>query len=218
MSEQDKQDLPRTLKGNICRCTGYRSIDDAVHGRINVEEGHQGVGHSTGALAGPAVVTGTVRYTMDIDPADLPAPLLYAVIVRSPHPHARILNVRTDRAMDEPAVIRVFTHLDAPALRFSSGQHELVADDPYDTRVLDDVVRFIGQRVALVVATSARAAQRGAALIDVDYGLLRGVSSWHQACSASDQGRRPGDSHPAGWAVATATPMSGWPRQLVSVG
>ena len=88
-------------------------------------------------------------------------------------------------------MIQVFTHLDAPALRFSSGQHELVADDPYDTRVLDDVVRFIGQRVALVAATSARAAQRGAALIDVDYGLLRGVSSWHQACSASDQGDGP---------------------------
>ncbi len=175
MSPEDKQNLPRSLKGNICRCTGYRSIDDAVHGRVNVEDGHRGVGHSTGALAGPAVVTGTVRYTMDIDPAELPAPLLHAVIVRSPHPHARILHIDTDRAMAEPGVVRVLTHRDAPALRFSTAQHEIAADDPSDTRVLDDVVRFIGQRVALVVATSQRAAERAAGLVDVRYEPLPAV-------------------------------------------
>ncbi len=175
MTESDKQDLPRSLKGNICRCTGYRSIDDAIAHRVNVEDGYRGVGHSTGALAGPGVVTGTVRYTMDIDPAELPAPLLHAALVRSPHPHARILDIDIARAMDAPGVVRVFTHHDAPAVRFSSAQHELATDDPSDTRVLDDVVRFIGQRVALVVATSQRAAERAAGLVDVRYEPLPAV-------------------------------------------
>ena len=36
--EEARTDLPRLLKGNLCRCTGYHSIDDALHGVVNVED------------------------------------------------------------------------------------------------------------------------------------------------------------------------------------
>ncbi|MER7537629.1 molybdopterin cofactor-binding domain-containing protein [Streptomyces sp. NPDC097704] len=58
-------DLPRAFKGNICRCTGYRAIEDAVRDVQHTERPYAGraVGRNVGAPAGPQVVTGTARYT-----------------------------------------------------------------------------------------------------------------------------------------------------------
>ncbi|KJL47868.1 Xanthine dehydrogenase molybdenum-binding subunit [Microbacterium hydrocarbonoxydans] len=172
MPEDAEHDLGRTLKGNLCRCTGYRAIEDAVHGVENVDDRAGGVGHATGAPAALGVVTGTARYTMDIDPDELPGPLLYGAVVRSPHPHARVIRIDAARALTSPGVARVLTAADAPRTLFSTAQHELVEDDPEDTRVFDDVMRFVGQRVALVVAESQRAAVRAARLVDVEYEVL----------------------------------------------
>lgn len=175
MTEADKKDLPRSLKGNVCRCTGYRTIEDAVAGHRNVDPGFRGIGANTGALAGPGVVTGTVRYTMDMQPDELPAPLLHGALVHATRAHARILAIDTARALAEPGVIAVLTHEDAPAKRFSTAQHEIVEDDPKDTRVFDDVVRYYGQRVAVVVAETQRAAERGVRLVDIEYEDLPAV-------------------------------------------
>ncbi|MEV4737283.1 MULTISPECIES: molybdopterin-dependent oxidoreductase [unclassified Microbacterium] len=172
MPEGADQDLGRTLKGNVCRCTGYRSIEDAVHGRVNIDDRAGGVGHATGTPAAMGVVTGTVRYTMDVDETELPGTPLYAAVVRSPHAHARVVHVDATRALGAPGVVTVLTRDDAPRTLFSSAQHELVEDDPDDTRVFDDVVRFVGQRVALVVAESPRLAERAARLVDVEYEVL----------------------------------------------
>ncbi|MCW2588477.1 MAG: putative hypoxanthine oxidase XdhD [Mycobacterium sp.] len=66
-TEEQKKDLPRALKGNLCRCTGYRAIEDAVNGVSAIEEAKPGqaVGTSVGAPAATGVVTGTVEFTMD---------------------------------------------------------------------------------------------------------------------------------------------------------
>jgi putative selenate reductase molybdopterin-binding subunit len=69
----------------------------------------------------------------------------------------------------------VLTHLDSPATLFSTGRHEIRTDDPDDTLVLDPVLRFIGQRVAAVVADTVAIAERAVALIAVEYEVLPGV-------------------------------------------
>ena len=48
LSEEDRQDLPRVLKGNLCRCTGYRAIEDAIRGVKNVEEDQPGISCGAG--------------------------------------------------------------------------------------------------------------------------------------------------------------------------
>ncbi|WP_329443700.1 molybdopterin-dependent oxidoreductase [Streptomyces sp. NBC_01426] len=160
-------DLPRAFKGNICRCTGYRAIEDAVHGVKHVEdpEAGQAVGKSPGAPAGPLVVTGTARYTFDVE---VPG-LLHMKLLRSPHPHARIVSIDTRDALQVPGVHAVLTHHDAPERLYSSARHEHPTEDPMDTRVLDDVVRFVGQRVAAVVARSEQAAEEGCRRVVVTY-------------------------------------------------
>lgn len=170
LTEDQLTDLPRALKGNLCRCTGYRAIEDAIRGVTHTEQpcAGQAVGRNLGAPAGPQVVTGTARYTFDLEVEGL----LHMKLLRSPHPHARIVSIDTSAALRVPGVHAVLTHRDAPERLYSSARHEHPTEDPDDTRVLDDVVRFAGQRVAAVVADSEGAAEEGCRRIVVEYERL----------------------------------------------
>ncbi|MPT21557.1 MAG: aldehyde oxidase, partial [Starkeya sp.] len=114
-------------------------------------------------------------YTMDVAPEGDLAGLLHLKLLRSPHPHARIRAIDTAAALALPGVVAVLTHEDAPSRLFSSARHHHATDDADDTRVLDDVVRHIGQRVAAVVAVSEQAAEAGCAALCVDYEPLPAV-------------------------------------------
>lgn len=166
LDQGQRQDLGTALKGNLCRCTGYRAIRDAVAGIAHAEEGEGGsVGRSRPAPASRAVVSGRAAYTFD---AAVPG-LLHLKVLRSPHAHARILHIDRAEALAVPGVVAVFTHADAPRHRFSTGRHENPGDDAADTLVLDSVIRFHGQRVAAVVAESEAAALAGIRALRVAY-------------------------------------------------
>ena len=70
----------------------------------------------------------------------------------------------------------MLTHRDVPDVLYSTARHESRLDDPDDTRMLDDVVRFRGQRVAAVVAESvAERRARRPRLVEVEYDVLPAV-------------------------------------------
>ncbi len=92
-----------------------------------------------------------------------------------PHDHRRPdrgTAIDTTEALRVPDVRAVFTHRDAPERRYSTARHEHPQEDPDDTRVFDDVVRYVGQRVAAVVGESEGAAERGCRAIRVRYETL----------------------------------------------
>ncbi|MGJ4930080.1 molybdopterin-dependent oxidoreductase [Bradyrhizobium sp. HKCCYLS2038] len=173
LNQAQKKDLGAALKGNLCRCTGYRAIEDALLGRTHVEDVAAGeaFGRSLPAPAGPDVVRGAARYTFDTAIEGL----LQVKLARSPHAHARIKNIDKAAALAVPGVHAVLTHEDAPAVLFSTARHEQAWMDPADTRVLDDVVRFIGQKVAAVVAETEAAAEEGCRRLVIDYEILPSV-------------------------------------------
>ena len=172
LNQAQRQDLGRALKGNLCRCTGYRAIDDALAGIREIEDGDgDACGRNVPAPAGPDVVQGRARFTLDVAVEGL----LHMKLARAPHAHARIKSIDTSAALAVPGVTAVFTHEDSPAVAFSSGRHEDRSIDPDDTLVLDTMVRFIGQRIAAVVADSEAAAEEGCRKLVVDYEILPAV-------------------------------------------
>jgi aerobic-type carbon monoxide dehydrogenase small subunit (CoxS/CutS family) len=193
LNQAQRQDLGASLKGNLCRCTGYRAIEDALNGKTNIEDAAAGTafGRSLPAPAGPQVVRGAARYTFDtaIDG------LLHIKMLRSPHPHARIISIDKTETLKVPGVQAVLTFEDAPDRLFSTARHEKAWMDPDDTRVLDDVVRFIGQKVAAVIAETEASAEEGCRRLKVDYDILPAAIDPAQAIApgapAIHEGRTP---------------------------
>ncbi|AWH96337.1 molybdopterin-dependent oxidoreductase [Dietzia psychralcaliphila] len=158
------------MKGNLCRCTGYRAIEDALDGAANTCPAG-GIGRPVAAPATERVVRGAEPFTLDTELTGC----AHLAVLRSPHAHARIVEIDASRALAMDGVVAVLTHHDDPDVLFSTARHQRRTDDPDDTRVLDPVVRYHGQRVAAVVAETPQLARLACREIDVRYEVLPSV-------------------------------------------
>ena len=122
------------------------------------------IGRSVPRLDAREKVTGAAQYTADID---LPE-TLWGAALRSPLPHARIVNIDVSKALAVPGVHAVLTGEDVRGIRYGRRL--------YDVPILaEDGVRFIGERVAAVAAVDRDAAEEALLLIDVEYEELPAV-------------------------------------------
>ena len=106
----DRETLVKSLSRNMCRCTGYMKIFDAVLYAAELKQGRarrnwpgrdsdRGVGNSVARLDSPDTVDGAARYAADLKMDAM----LHAKTLRSPHHHARILSIDTSEAGPCPA-------------------------------------------------------------------------------------------------------------------
>jgi aerobic carbon-monoxide dehydrogenase large subunit len=132
----------------------------------------------------PRLLTGTARYTADFT---LPG-MAHAAILRSPYGHARVRRIETTRAKSAPGVIAVFTGVDAESSLKAIPCAWLLPNAglkiaPYRA-LAGDIVRYVGDAVAVVIAESDYQAYDALDLIDVDYEPLPAVTDPEKASLA----------------------------------
>ncbi|MFC0602120.1 molybdopterin cofactor-binding domain-containing protein [Streptomyces palmae] len=133
-----------------------------------------GLGVSLPSADADAKAAGVFPYAADLWAEGL----LWAAVLRSPHPHARILSVDTSHAARMPGVRAVVTHADVPG---DATHGRRVADRPVFAR---DVVRHHGEPIAAVAADHPDTARLAAAAIAVEYEVLEPVTDPEQAFAA----------------------------------
>ncbi len=101
--------------------------------------------------------------------------MLHAAMLTSPHAHARIVKIDASKARALPGVHAVLTHEDIPRVYYASGGQSYPNPLPYDQVSLDNKVRHVGDRVAVVAAETPEIAREALKLIDVTYEVLPAV-------------------------------------------
>jgi aerobic-type carbon monoxide dehydrogenase small subunit (CoxS/CutS family) len=175
----DREEIKERLGGNICRCTGYQKIIDAVEMARDVQNGRlpatallgleaeagDYIGKNVRRIDAPSKVSGKLKYAGDMV---MPG-MLHVQVLRSPHPHARIVSIDTSAAEAMPGVEGVITSADVPG---EDGFGVFVHDQPVMAR---GKVRYVGEAVAAVAAEDELTAKRAVAAIKVVYEPLPAV-------------------------------------------
>ncbi|MBS6196488.1 MAG: molybdopterin-dependent oxidoreductase [Clostridiales bacterium] len=124
-----------------------------------------------------ALVKGKPVYVNDIAPKDC----LIVKVLRSPHAHALIEEIQTEKAFLVKGIEGVYTYKDVPQNRFTLAGQTYPEPSPYDRLILDRRVRFVGDPVAIVAGTDEASVDKALKMIKVKYQVLEAVLDPHEA-------------------------------------
>jgi xanthine dehydrogenase YagR molybdenum-binding subunit len=151
------------------------------------------VGAPVPRVDGRLKVTGAATYAADHDIDGL----VHAVIVDSTVGRGRVTGLDTREALSRPGVLKVITHRNAPRLAYRDDPYASSAPGEPLRALQDDRIRFFGQPVAVVVATSLETAQHAASLVRVDYDAQRPSTGLAAAPSGEPKTYERGDADAA---------------------
>ena len=167
----DEEAIRVAISSNLCRCTGYTKIIDAAKAFRDRQTTLEYPDTRSGAIGSRMIridaeekVTGGAVYAEDIR---LPR-MIYGVLVRSPHAHAKIISIETGDVMQLPGVKAIVTSEDV-----SMGYYGFELRD--QKIFAQEKVRYIGEPVAAVAATTVDIAREAAALVKIIYEELPAV-------------------------------------------
>ena len=123
------------------------------------------------------LLLGKPAFVEDVTPRDC----LVVKVLRSPHAHAEILEIKKDIAEKLPGIVCVLTYEDVPQKRFTMAGQTYPEPSPYDRLILDKRVRFVGDAVAIVAGETEKAVDQAMKVIKVKYDVLEAVLDFHEA-------------------------------------
>ena len=183
-----EDEIKEYLAGNLCRCSGYESQLRAIVRFLNesgVQVGfempelpvndtssdgatYKQITHKQPKKDSKALLEGRPVYTGDM----VPAGALIVKLKRSPYARAKIRSIDTSRALKVPGVVGVYTYEDVPKRRFTIAGQSYPQPSPYDRLILENLVRYQNEEVAIVAAETEEAADKA---LKAHQGRLRGA-------------------------------------------
>ena len=136
------------------------------------------VNKSTKKIDGVGIITGRPLYTDDLV---INNNSLIVKLLRSPHAYARIADIDTSIAKKVPGVEAIFTYHDVPDTMFTLAGQSYPEPSPYDRKILDEYVRYVGDPVAIIAAIDEKTAEKAMKLIKVKYEVLEAVIDYEKA-------------------------------------
>lgn len=136
------------------------------------------VNKSTKKIDSIGIITGRPLYTDDLV---INNNSLIVKLLRSPHAYARIADIDTSIAKKVPGVEAIFTYHDVPNTMFTLAGQSHPEPSPYDRKILDEYVRYVGDPVAIIAAIDEKTAEKAMKLIKVKYEVLDAVIDYEKA-------------------------------------
>lgn len=181
-SSPSRVEIAKAIRNNICRCTGYKKIIDAIElaarlkregGRIPKKELNWKLGEPVQRLDAREKVLGYGEYVDDMEMDGM----IYASAVRSSYPRARVLSIDTSAAKCLPGVVGVFTAADIPG---SVKVGHLKQD--WDTMIpVGECTRYVGDAIAIVAAETPELVEEAKKLVMIEYEELKPLTSPYEA-------------------------------------
>ncbi|WP_346964931.1 selenium-dependent xanthine dehydrogenase [Collinsella aerofaciens] len=188
--EPTEEQIKYAIRGNVCRCTGYKKIIEGIalaaavlRGEKQIDEDLErgddyGVGKRAFRIDVRKKVLGEGKYPDDIDEIDQPG-LTYASAVRSKYPRARVLSIDTSKAEALPGVVGILRAEDVPVNQVG----HLIQD--WDVMIAQgDITRCVGDAIVLVVAEDEATLEKAKKLVKIDYEPLEPVRNIVEARTA----------------------------------
>lgn len=175
-STPSRQEIKESLSGNLCRCTGYQRIIEAVELAASRMNGSATSIESDTPVKRPVIgghavrsdawekVSGETQFSGDLHFPDM----LQVMVLRSPHHHARLKSLQTVDAESLDGVVKVITAADIPG---ENGLGDYSRDEPVLVPV-GDTCKMLGAPIALIVADNHTTARAGLEAIKVKYDVL----------------------------------------------
>ena len=126
---------------------------------------------------GLGLVTGKPAYTDDLAPKDA----LIVKVLRSPYAYAKIKCINTEKALQLKGVSLILTHKNVPDTVYTRAGQGSPEPSPYDKKILDEYVRYIGDEVAVVAGINEAIVDEAIKKIKVEYDVLAPVSDYEKA-------------------------------------
>lgn len=204
-------EVKKALRNNLCRCTGYVKIEKAVmlaaqalRGEISPGElGEAKVGGRLERVDARAKTLGQAEYVDDLFVENM----LYAAVLRTKYPRAKIKGIDISKAKEHPQVEAVLLAEDIPGERIEG---YLQKDWPTLVAVGEET-RYVGDALALVAAKTKKAAREALDLIEVDYEELPPITNPYEALKEDAP-----KLHPKGNILAKTHVKRGNPEEAIA--